>query len=70
MLMEGRSVLAKFKALPEFEGRALDELRSGTVFGPGFKGREAALAQAIAQIDKARGAAPAAGVAALQAAAM
>ena len=70
MLMEGRSVLATFKALAEFEGRTLDELRSGTAFGHNQKGHEAALAQAIAQIDNAKGAAPPAGVTALQAAAM
>ena len=54
LVMEGRSVLAKFKALDGFEGRSLDELRSGTVFGEGQKGREKALAQAIEQIDRAR----------------
>lgn len=54
MVMEGRSVFAKFKILAEFEGRPLDELRSGTVMGAGEAGREKALVQAIEQVDKAR----------------
>jgi glucitol operon activator protein len=68
LVMEGRSVLAKFKALGEFEGRPLDELRSGGAFGPDRKGRETALAQAIAQIDKARAARDTTGIATPQAA--
>jgi glucitol operon activator protein len=56
LIMEGRSVLAKFQPLREFEGRPLDELRSGTALGTNQKGRETALAQAIAQIDRARAA--------------
>ncbi|SDR62942.1 glucitol operon activator protein [Rhizobiales bacterium GAS191] len=70
LVMEGRSVLAKFKPLGEFEGRALDELRSGAVFGANGKGRETALAQAIAQIDKARAARQATEIAAPHAAAV
>jgi glucitol operon activator protein len=54
LVMEGRSVLAKFKPLSEFEGRSLDELRAGKAFGETQKGREKALAMAIEQIDRAR----------------
>ncbi|WP_342364259.1 transcriptional regulator GutM [Terrarubrum flagellatum] len=51
LVMEGRSVFAKFKPLPEFEGRRLDSLRD-SAFGENEKGRAQALAAAIAQIDR------------------
>lgn len=51
LVMEGRSVFAKFKPLPEFEGRRLDSLRDGA-FGENEKGRAQALTAAIAQIDR------------------
>ncbi len=53
LVMEGRSVLAKFKPLPEFRGRSLDSLRVDETFNK-QRGRAAALEQAIKQIDKAR----------------
>jgi len=56
LVMEGRSVMAKFKSLDAFEGSPLDELRSGAALGEKAAGREKALAAAIAQIDRARAA--------------
>lgn len=59
LLMEGRSVFARFEPRPEFEGMRLQALRDrepaagdAKVFGSkGFKG---ALGQAVDQIDRAR----------------
>lgn len=52
-VMEGRSVMAKFKPLPEFEGRPLSELRENGFPGK-EKGRNLALSRAIEQIDRTR----------------
>jgi glucitol operon activator protein len=51
-VMQGRSVFAKFRPIPEFEGHALDRLRASPF---GDAGSSKALAMAIAQIDKAAG---------------
>ena len=65
-LMEGRSVFAKFREWPEARGRALAALASDGC-GVGSRGRNKAIAGAIAQIDKAlarRGGTPASALAA------
>ncbi|WP_181703929.1 transcriptional regulator GutM [Chthonobacter albigriseus] len=54
LVMEGRSVFAKFRVLPEYEGMTLERLSSGA-FGRKEKGRAEALAKAVEQIRKAQG---------------
>ena len=51
-LMEGRSVFAKFRPFPAWDGRMLADLRADAA-AAGGKGRAQALAQAIAQIERA-----------------
>jgi glucitol operon activator protein len=53
LVMEGRSVLAKFKALTEFQGRSINSLREDEAFAK-VRGRIQALDQAIQQIEKAK----------------
>jgi glucitol operon activator protein len=53
LVMEGRSVLAKFKRLGAFDGRSLQSLREDEGFNA-QRGRAQALEQAVAQIDKAK----------------
>ncbi|MBO0662349.1 transcriptional regulator GutM [Jiella sp. MQZ9-1] len=52
MVMEGRSVLAKFQPLPEWEGKPLSALRAAVADSHFDKGRGKALANAIAQLDR------------------
>jgi glucitol operon activator protein len=55
LAMTGRSVFAKFKRHEEFEGVALDKLRSDpAVTGEGEPGVAEAVKRAIEQIDRAR----------------
>lgn len=55
MTMSGRSVFTKFKRHPEFEGAALDSVRSNpAVLGEGEPGVAEAVKRAIEQIDRAR----------------
>jgi glucitol operon activator protein len=55
LAMTGRSVFAKFKRHEEFEGTALDKLRSDpAVLGEGEPGVAEAVKRAIDQIDRAR----------------
>lgn len=55
MAMSGRSVFAKFRRHEEFEGVALDKLRSDpAIFGEGETGVAEAVKRAIEQIDRAR----------------
>ncbi len=51
LIMEGRSVFAKFRDFPEFEGRALASLEADA-FPAAERGRQQALAQAIAQVRR------------------
>lgn len=51
MVMEGRTVLATFVPLPQFEGRTLESLRDGSAFADDA-GRREALARAVEQIDR------------------
>jgi glucitol operon activator protein len=53
LVMEGRSVLAKFKRLGEFDGCSLANLREDQGFNA-RRGRAQALEQAIQQIEKAK----------------
>jgi len=53
LIMEGRSVLAKFVPLPEFEGRPLSAL-GGETFPGHQKERNQAISRAIEQIGRAR----------------
>jgi glucitol operon activator protein len=55
LVMEGRSVLAKFKRLGAFDGRSLQSLREDESFNA-LRGRAHALEQAIQQIEKAKAA--------------
>lgn len=66
LVMEGRSVLAKFTALAEFEGRPLASLQSGDAFPAAKTARSKALASALEQIERARAARRPAGAAALE----
>jgi glucitol operon activator protein len=50
-VMQGRSVFAKFKSMPDLEGQPLESLRSRPPFAD--SGQSKALAVAIAQIEKA-----------------
>jgi glucitol operon activator protein len=54
LIMEGRSVLAKFRPFKEFQGRSLASLPGDEAFTK-VRGRLQALDQAIEQIEKARG---------------
>ncbi|MBA3447093.1 MAG: transcriptional regulator [Pseudaminobacter sp.] len=55
MAMSGRSVFAKFRRHEEFEGVALDQLRSNpAILGEGETGVAEAVKRAIEQIDRAR----------------
>jgi glucitol operon activator protein len=53
LVMEGRSVLAKFRPMIEFRGRSLESLRDDGAFAA-KRGRTQALEQAIQQIEKAK----------------
>jgi len=53
LVMEGRSVLAKFRSLKEFQGRTLESLLADEAFGT-VPGRVRALEQAVQQIEKAK----------------
>ena len=53
-IMEGRSVLAKFRVVNDFDGKPLDVLKAPGAFDPSMKGRTEAAARAIEQIEKAR----------------
>jgi len=53
LVMEGRSVLAKFKRLGEFDGQSVQSLRESEAFNA-RRGRAQALEQAIQQIEKAK----------------
>ena len=52
MAMEGRTVLARFREIPELSGLTLDDLEKLDFFGPAQKARATAIGQAIAQIRK------------------
>lgn len=55
MVMNGRSVFTKFKRLEQFEGVALDRIRSSpAIMGEGEPGVAEAVRRAIEQIDVAR----------------
>ena len=55
LVMSGRSVFAKFRRLEEFEGTALDRIRSNpAIMGEGEPGVAEAVKRAIEQIDRAR----------------
>lgn len=55
MTMSGRSVFTKFKRHAEWEGVALDQLRSNpAIMGEGEPGLTEAVKRAIEQIDRAR----------------
>lgn len=55
LLMSGRTVFTKFKRHEEFEGMALDALRSNpAIMGEGEPGVTEAVKRAIEQIDRAR----------------
>lgn len=55
MTMTGRSVFTKFKRHEQFEGVALDEIRSNpAIMGEGEPGVAEAVTRAIEQIDRAR----------------
>lgn len=58
--MEGRSVLAKFRPLPEFDGRSLDALRDPAALAALGPAHAQAIGRAVEQIDRARGRAAAA----------
>lgn len=53
-LMEGRSVLATFEALPDLEGLALDAARERLVDTPNASARLEAFDRAVEQINKIR----------------
>lgn len=50
LVMEGRTVFARFKEIPELSGVKLDELEKPEFFGPASKARAEAFGKAIAQI--------------------
>jgi glucitol operon activator protein len=52
-IMEGRSVLAKFKRLDQFDGRSMASLLDDESF-TALRGRTQALEQAVQQIEKAK----------------
>jgi glucitol operon activator protein len=52
-IMEGRSVLAKFKRLDQFDGRSIASLLDDESF-TALRGRKQALEQAVQQIEKAK----------------
>lgn len=52
LVMEGRSVLAKFHPLPEYEGKSLSQLKTELDCLEIRKGRSGALAQAIEQLER------------------
>lgn len=54
MVMEGRSIFAKFRPLTEYEGLSLEALMQDTRLGRRSPGRRKALEQAVAQIEQAR----------------
>lgn len=55
LVMSGRSVFAKFRRLEEFEGVALDRIRSNpAIMGEGEPGVAEAVKRAIEQIDRTR----------------
>lgn len=55
MVMNGRSVFTKFKRLEQFEGVALDRIRSDpAIMGAGEAGVTEAVRRAVEQIDLAR----------------
>jgi glucitol operon activator protein len=55
LIMSGRSVFTKFKRQEQFEGVALDRIRSNpAVLGEGEPGVAEAVRRAIEQIDRAR----------------
>lgn len=53
LVMEGRSVMAKFLPLTEYEGKSLADLKS-ELDSEQKKGRIAALNQAVAQLERVR----------------
>lgn len=55
LVMEGRSVLAKFRPMPQFDGRSLDALRAPETLAALGKAHAQAIGRAIEQIDRARG---------------
>jgi len=55
LVMNGRSVFTKFKRQEQFEGVALDQIRSSpAIMGEGEPGVAEAVRRAIEQIDRAR----------------
>ncbi len=55
LVMSGRSVFTRFKRHEEFEGMALDQIRSNpAIMGEGEPGVAEAVKRAIEQIDRAR----------------
>jgi glucitol operon activator protein len=53
LVMEGRSVLAKFKPMDQFQGRTIGSLMEDEAF-TAIRGRKQALEQAVQQIEKAK----------------
>ncbi|WP_288048813.1 transcriptional regulator GutM [Acidiphilium sp.] len=58
-VMQGRTVFAKFRRLPDLDGRTLAELRNGDAFRRDHARYMQAFAGCVAQIEKAAGATPA-----------
>lgn len=52
MIMEGRSVFAKFCPVPEYEGRRLSEVKKEFAQQPSKDGRARAVLQAIEQLER------------------
>lgn len=55
LVMEGRSVLAKFRPVAQFDGKSLDMLRAPETLATLGKSHAQAIGRAIEQIDRARG---------------
>ncbi|MFD1881212.1 transcriptional regulator GutM [Paracoccus pacificus] len=54
MVMEGRSVFAKFLPLPEYEGQSLARLKATLGTSENQNGRVGALTKAVEQLEKAK----------------
>ncbi len=55
LVMEGRSVFAKFRPVTRFDGKPIDVLRDPETLAALGKGHAQAIGRAIEQIDRARG---------------
>ena len=52
LVMQGRTVLAKFHPLPELAGRSLDEVRGGAMFGRDRARLATAFGRCVEQVDR------------------